>query len=161
MKIVLGPYHPYLEDALAEEIRQRREHDPLAPLLLVVPSETLRRRVKVLLAQERGLSLLNFHVLTFFQLSLNLFHEMDGPAAPALRDETFMEEALKRVIPARVAGSPGCWRTTAPAPRSGKACGTSRTAWWTPRPRWRPCGRGSSATGTGTRWATSSSCTGR
>ena len=101
MKIVLGPYHPYLEDALAEEIRARREHDPLAPLLLVVPSETLRRRVKVLLAQERGLPLLNFHVLTFFQLSLNLFHEMDGPAAPALRDETFMEEALKRVVPAR------------------------------------------------------------
>ncbi len=96
MKIVLGPYHPQLEDALAEEIRA---HDPLAPLLLVVPSETLRRRVKVLLAQERGLNLLNFHVLTFFQLSLNLFHEANGPAGPTLRDQTFMEEALKRVIP--------------------------------------------------------------
>ncbi len=101
MKIVLGPYHPQLEDALAEEIRARREHDPLAPLLLVVPSETLRRRVKVLLAQEHGLHLLNFHVLTFFQLSLNLFHEMQGPAGPVLRDETFMEEALRRVVPAR------------------------------------------------------------
>ena len=55
MKIILGPYHPQLEDALAEEIHARKEHDPLAPLLLVVPSETLRRRVKVLLAQERGL----------------------------------------------------------------------------------------------------------
>ncbi|MDE0035218.1 MAG: exodeoxyribonuclease V subunit gamma [Deltaproteobacteria bacterium] len=101
MKIVLGPYHPQLEDALAEEIRARREHDPLAPLLLVVPSETLRRRVKILLAKERGLHLLNFHVLTFFQLSLNLFHEMHGPAGPVLRDETFMEEALRRVVPAR------------------------------------------------------------
>ena len=100
MKIVLGPYHPQLEDALAEEIRARREQDLLAPLLLVVPSETLRRRVKVLLSGERGLHLLNFHVLTFFQLSLNLFHEMDGPAEPTLRDDTFMEEALKRVIPA-------------------------------------------------------------
>ena len=100
MKIILGPYHPQLEDALAEEIHARKEHDPLAPLLLVVPSETLRRRVKVLLAQERGLSLLNFHVLTFFQVSLNLFHEMHGPAGPTLRDQTFMEEALKRVIPA-------------------------------------------------------------
>lgn len=101
MKIVLGPYHPQLEDALAEEIRVRREQDRLAPLLLVVPSETLRRRVKVLLARERGLHLLNFHVLTFFQLSLNLFHEMQGPAGPVLRDETFMEEALKRVLPDR------------------------------------------------------------
>ena len=101
MKIILGPYHPQLEDALAEEIRARREQDPLAPLVLVVPSETLRRRVKVLLARERGLSLLNFQVLTFYQLSLNLFDEMNGPAKPTLRDQTFMEEALKRVIPAR------------------------------------------------------------
>ena len=100
MKIFLGPYHPQLEDALAEEIRARREQDPLAPLLLVAPSETLRRRMKVLLAQERGLNLLNFHVLTFFQLSMNLFHEAYGPAEPTLRDQTFMEEALKRVIPA-------------------------------------------------------------
>ncbi len=101
MKIILGPYHPQLEDALAEEIRARREQDPLAPRVLVVPSETLRRRVKVLLARERGLHLLNFEVLTFYQLSLNLFHEMNGPAKPTLRDQTFMEEALKRVIPAR------------------------------------------------------------
>lgn len=100
MKIVLGPWHPQLENALAAEIRTRKEQDPLAPLLLVVPSETLRRRVKVLLAREHGLPLLNFHVLTFFQLSLNLFHEVHGPAEPILRDQTFMEEALKRVIPA-------------------------------------------------------------
>ena len=99
MKIVLGPYHPHLEDALAEEIRARRARDPLAPLLLVVPSETLRRRVKVLLAGEHGLDLLNFHVLTFFQLSLDLYHETHGPAGPVLRDETFMEEALRRVVP--------------------------------------------------------------
>ncbi len=101
MKVVLGPYHPQLEDALADEVRTRREQDPLAPLLLVVPSDTLRRRVKTLLAEEHGLHLLNFHVLTFFQLSLNLFHEMHGPAAPTLRDGTFMEEALKRLIPVR------------------------------------------------------------
>ena len=98
MKIVLGPYHPQLEDALTEEIQARRERDPLAPLLLVVPSETLRRRVKVLLAQERGLHLLNFHILSFSRLTRELFREAHG-AEPAVRDETFMEEALKRVLP--------------------------------------------------------------
>ena len=101
MKIVLGPYHPQLEDALAEEVRARREQDPLTPLLLVVPSETLRRRVKVLLAHEHGLHLLNAHILTFSQLTLTLFHETHGPGEPPLRDETFMEEALKRVLPAQ------------------------------------------------------------
>ncbi|MDE0342525.1 MAG: exodeoxyribonuclease V subunit gamma [Deltaproteobacteria bacterium] len=100
MNIVLGPYHPYLEDALAEEIRARRARDRFAPLLLVVPSDTLRRRVKLLLAREHGLYLLNFHILTFSQLTLNLFHEAHGPEKPTLRDETFMEEALKRLLPA-------------------------------------------------------------
>lgn len=112
MNIVLGPYHPHLEDALAEEIRTRHTQDPLAPLLLVVPSETLRRRTKVLLAHEHGLHLLNTHVLTFSQLTLNLFHETHGPEKPTLRDDTFMEEALKRVLPARgrfarIAGNEG------------------------------------------------------
>ena len=96
MKIVLGPYHPQLEDALAEEVRARREQDPLAPLLLAVPSDALRRRVKVLLAREHGLHLLHFHVRTFSQLTRTLFHEVHGPGPPPLRDETFMEEALRR-----------------------------------------------------------------
>ena len=100
MKIVLGPYHPQLEDALAEEVRARREHDPLAPLLLVVPSETLRRRVKVVLAHEHGLHLLNFRILSFSQVTGELLREAHG-AEPTVRDETFMEEALKRVLPAR------------------------------------------------------------
>ncbi|MCY4488577.1 MAG: exodeoxyribonuclease V subunit gamma [Deltaproteobacteria bacterium] len=100
MNIVLGPYHPHLEDALAGEVRSRRARDRLTPLLLVVPSETLRRRVKTLLAHEHGLHLLNTHILTFSQVTLNLFHEAHGPEKPTLRDETFMEEALKRVLPA-------------------------------------------------------------
>ncbi len=97
MNIVLGPCHPQLETALAEEVRS---YDPLAPLLLVVPSETLSRRVKVLLAKEHGLHLLNVHIRTFFQLGLDLFHEVHGSAEPVLRGETFMEEALRQVVPA-------------------------------------------------------------
>ena len=96
MKIVIGPYHPQLEDALAEEVRAQRQQDRLAPLLLTVPSDALRRRVKVLLAREHGLRLLHFHVCTFSRLTLTLFHEAHGPAPPPLRDETFMEEALRR-----------------------------------------------------------------
>ncbi len=100
MKIVLGPYHPQLEDALVKEIRGRREKDPLAPLLVVVPSEKLRQRLKVLLTEERGLGLLNFRILSFSQLTRELLQEAHG-TEPAVRDETFMEEALKRVLPAQ------------------------------------------------------------
>ncbi len=112
MNIVLGPYHPHLEDALATEVRTLHARDRLAPLLLVVPSETLRRRVKTLLAHEHRLHLLNTHILTFSRLTLNLFHEAHGPETPTLRDATFMEEALKRVLPdhgrfARIADNEG------------------------------------------------------
>lgn len=98
MNIVLGPYHPHLEEALAAEIRAVREHHSLTPILVVVPSDALRRRIKTLLARENGLHLLNFRVYTFFQLSLTLFHEAHGSMHLPLRNDTFMEEALRRIV---------------------------------------------------------------
>ena len=101
MNIVLGPYHPHLEDALAEEIRAEREKSSLRPILVVVPSDALRRRVKTLLALEKGLHLLNFRVYTFYQLTLTLFREAHGPVPFNLRNDTFMEEALRRIVSSR------------------------------------------------------------
>lgn len=98
MDVFLGPFHPHLENALAGEIRTEREKDLLSPLLVLVPSDALRRRIKMLLATEHGFRLLNFQVHTFFQLSCILLEEFrDFPATP-LRDDTFMEEALRRVM---------------------------------------------------------------
>ena len=98
MKILLGPFHPHLEDALATEVRAERSRELLSPLLIVVPSDALRRRVKTLLAREHGLHLLNLSIHSFFQLSLRLFEEAHSPQRPALCDDTFMEEALRRVV---------------------------------------------------------------
>jgi ATP-dependent helicase/nuclease subunit B len=98
MRVVLGPFRPGLEDALAEEISQQKIGDPLAPLLVVVPSASMKERLKVLLAGERGHDFLNLYLLTFFQLSLRLFEELGG--APELRpsDDLFLEEALRQMI---------------------------------------------------------------
>lgn len=105
MRTVLGPFHPHLEDALVEEIHQYRTSYSLDPLLIAFPSDSLRRRIKVLLAAERGLKLLNLHLLSFHQLSLRLHEERCGGLDAAIRDDAFLEEILRQLIRAQAPGA--------------------------------------------------------
>ncbi len=98
MRVILGPFHPHLENTLAEEIRSYRKADPLCPLIVLVPSVSLRRRIMVLLAKENRLNLLNLHILTFHQLSLRLSEELHGTNGLSLRDDAFLEEVLRQII---------------------------------------------------------------
>ena len=97
MQTVLGPFHPDLENALVDAISQHKQADLLHPLLILVPSDLIRRRLKILLAQERGLALLNVQLLTFHQLSLRLNGECGG-APTELHSDLFLEEALRQII---------------------------------------------------------------
>jgi hypothetical protein len=56
-----------------------------SPVLVLTPSDSLRRRLKVLLARERRLALLNLQLLTFHQLALRLREEGNGPLLEAQR----------------------------------------------------------------------------
>lgn len=97
MQTILGPFHPDLENALVEAIAKHKKTDLLCPLLILVPADLIRRRLKILLARERGLALLNVQILTFHQLSLRLNGERAG--APAENyDDQFLEEALRQII---------------------------------------------------------------
>ncbi len=98
METILGPFHPYLENALVEEIRRHKKADPFCPLLLLVPSGSLRRRLKVLLVGEHRLNLLNLQILTFHQFSLRLIEEQRGGDNLELRDDSFLEEVLRQII---------------------------------------------------------------
>jgi ATP-dependent helicase/nuclease subunit B len=105
MQAILGPFHPHLESSLIEEILKFKNTDPLCPLLILVPSDALRRHVKVLLTRERNLSFVNLQLLTFHQLSAKLFAEAKGLNPPVLRDDLFLEEALRQIIRARHPGT--------------------------------------------------------
>jgi ATP-dependent helicase/nuclease subunit B len=105
MQTILGPFHPYLEDALTEEIQKYKNNDPLCPLLILLPSDALRRRLKIVLARERGLAFVNLQLLTFHQLSLRLCEETLGLDAPILHDDLFLEEVLRQTIRARESGA--------------------------------------------------------
>lgn len=98
MQTILGPFHPFLERALVGNVRDYKNRDALAPLLVLVPSDSLRRRLKTLLAREERLDLLNLHILTFHQLSLRLCEEASGRDRPDLADDLFLEEVLRQLI---------------------------------------------------------------
>jgi ATP-dependent helicase/nuclease subunit B len=104
MKAILGPFHPELENSLVDEIRRFKAADLMAPLMVLVPSDLLRRRLKILLGRERGLSLLNVQLLTFHQLALRL-HAEQSPAPLDLKDDLFMEEALRQIVRGRRPGA--------------------------------------------------------
>ncbi len=123
MNIVLGPFHPHLEEALVRELVARKADDPWAPVLVVVPSDGIRRRLAWHLAAERRLTLVNVSILTFHQLSRRLVAEAGGEHAPDLVDDRAFEELLRVVIErgeprgvfAGVAATPGgcsaLWQT--------------------------------------------------
>jgi ATP-dependent helicase/nuclease subunit B len=104
MQTILGPFHPHLESAIVEEILAYKKNDAFSPLLILVPSGALRRHLELVLSRERKLSLLNVHLLTFYQLSARLFAEVGGNP-PELRDDLFLEEVLRQLVRARRPGA--------------------------------------------------------
>ena len=97
MQTIVAPFHPDLENALVNAIVNHKDTDLLCPLLILMPSDLIRRRVKILLSRERGLALLNVQLLTFHQLSLRLNGEC-GSTPTELHSDLFLEEALRQII---------------------------------------------------------------
>ena len=104
METILGPFHPQLESAIVDEIVARKKADALCPLLILVPSDALRRHLKQLLSGHHKLSLINVHLLTFYQLSARLFAEAHG-GLPELRDDLFLEEVVRQLVRTRQSGA--------------------------------------------------------
>jgi ATP-dependent helicase/nuclease subunit B len=116
MQTILGPFHPHLEEALIKEIRTAKAADPLGPLLVLLPSELLRRRLKLLLTREPDCGFVNLWLMPFHQLTSRLLSEIYGLRLPVLRDDLFFEEVLRHVIRT---GGPGTGAFAAINERAG------------------------------------------
>ena len=99
--LLSGPFHPHLESTLVETVQRMKAADPRTPFALIVPSESLRRRLQWLLCVENECSLFNVHFLTFHQFALRLDAERRAASpsgAPAssleLVGDLFYEFAL-------------------------------------------------------------------
>ena len=127
LRIVTGPFHPTLEDALARHILAQKHADPFARLALIVPSATLAERLKHLLTLDQQLSLLNLHVLTFHQLALRLVDESGNLHRPVrLADDLFFEQLVRHIVRSRMS-------TLAPLQHIGHSSGTWGALWSTIR----------------------------
>ncbi len=129
LRVVTGRFHPHLESALVDQIREAKTVDPLASLAVLVPSKPLLDRVRRLLAVERDLSLLNVHFLTFHQLALRLSDEMRSRSEPTplqVVDELFFEQLVRHIVRSRLS-------SLAPLEAIGHSSGTWGALWSTIR----------------------------
>ena len=67
--IYLGPYQPFLEQSLFDEVKELRLKDPLTPLVVLVPNRLLVRHLREVLARAHG-QVFNIRFLTFHQYLL-------------------------------------------------------------------------------------------
>jgi ATP-dependent helicase/nuclease subunit B len=103
--LLSGPFHPHLESTLVETVQRMKAADPRTPFALIVPSESLRRRLQWLLCVENECALFNVHFLTFHQFALRLDAERRAASpsgAPAssleLVGDLFYEFALSIIL---------------------------------------------------------------
>ncbi len=102
LRVVTGPFHPGLQTALVEQLRQAKADDPLAPVAILVPSSPLVHHLQRVLTVEAGLSLLNVRIWTFHQLALRLSEECDPTDGSRFTlkvvDPLFFEQLIRHLL---------------------------------------------------------------
>jgi ATP-dependent helicase/nuclease subunit B len=95
LHVAHGPFHPSLEEAFVERLRELKKGDPLATICVVAPSARLANRLKelALLACPKGVAAVQFHHLMSFA------REAAGEAPPVVDD--FLLERLVADLVAR------------------------------------------------------------
>lgn len=103
--LLSGPFHPHLESKLVETVQQIKAADARTSFAIVVPSESLRRRLQWLLCVEHGCALFNVHFLTFHQFARRLDAErraVSSSGTPVasleLVGDLFYEYALSLIL---------------------------------------------------------------
>ncbi|MBI4563540.1 MAG: PD-(D/E)XK nuclease family protein [Planctomycetes bacterium] len=93
LEILTGPFHPSLEQAFVERLRELKKDDPLAPVCIVAPSLRLATRLKELALEAfpQGVAALHFHhLMSFARLAA-------GDAAP-VQDDLVLEKLVARIV---------------------------------------------------------------
>jgi len=101
-RVVVGPFRPVLEDALAGRIRAAKADDPGAPVLVLVGSNMLAMYLRRLLAER--LPLWNVQFFTFAQLARRLGSARLGSAGRRPLPDFARELIFRDVIRQRARG---------------------------------------------------------
>ncbi len=98
LNVYLGNFHPDLEEALCEHLLTLKASDPLTPIAIIVPSDRIRSRIKLLLMKERDMNLMGVHFLTFHGLALRLYKERYGLVRRLIGDDFFFAEFIRYLL---------------------------------------------------------------
>ena len=132
MQTVLGPFHPDLENALVDAISQHKQADLLRPLLILVPSDLIRRRLKILLSPRTRLGAAQCPAADLSPIVVAPEWRMRQPRRRSCIATCFSKKrCVKLSAPASPVPSPLPASKIAPAaaPRCGRPCATCATAW--------------------------------
>ena len=105
LNVYLGNFHPDLEETLCKNITTLKDTDPMAPMAIVVPSDRIRSRIKLMLAKERGINLMGVHFLTFHSLCVRLYQERYGLIKRLIGDDFFFIEFIRYLLKTGVTGA--------------------------------------------------------
>ncbi len=94
-RLFTGPFFPYLEDRLADEIVSAKRDDPFREVAVIVPTRAVGRRLQSVIA-GRG-AVLNLNFFTFYTLSLWLLKSAGQEVRP-VTPAAVMPLLLKQVI---------------------------------------------------------------
>ena len=94
LHVTTGHFHPELEETLALDLQSIKARDPFGSIIIVVPSEALRDRLKWFLAHECHIPLLNVHILTFHHLAIRLLQEGEPETRFPIRSHVFFQELI-------------------------------------------------------------------
>src|ERR1700734_1685316 len=115
----LGPYQPFLEEELAEAVKNFRASEPFSPLVVLVPNRALVRYLGETLARRNG-STFNLRVLTLHQYLTEFIEEkwiregsrlLPESLVPWALKENARKEAPKKNPFRAVEGTPGFYKT--------------------------------------------------
>ncbi len=97
LTVVSGRFHPHLESAFKDRIRDLKKADPLKRIAVVAPSGRLMERLQLILAAE-GLALMNLHFHTFASLAEKVVDSEAPLPKPILSDPLFFDTLVKQIV---------------------------------------------------------------
>lgn len=121
LNIVCGPFSPGLEESLIESIQTLKRDDPLAPVAVVTPSQSLRRHLEMTLAGSLAddQALFNITFSTLNHLRSELVRET-GKRIAIMDDAVFMGHFLHTVLQLEPEGFP-LLRSSITSPRLARS----------------------------------------
>ena len=105
MQTILGPFHPDLENAFVDEILRHKKADLLSPLLVLTPSDLLRRRLKILIEPGAAPFAAQCSTADLLPTIANDYTPRAMARRSSLRSDLFLEEALRQIIRTRQSGA--------------------------------------------------------